>query len=217
MSRLSFKQLLAHSESVEALKNRELIYERMNEISHKFTYFTVNTDLIGVYFLEDRIRISVNGTNTLREAIGNLRIRKTHEGFHVGFYEVAVGILNELLSMKAVMDSELPLEFDGHSRGGLVLITDALFRLQDSTGRETSTTTLGSPRLMNKKGTELLESLGVIHHRAHAKYDFIDNLAPRCFGYRHYETEEYALGTARGRIDHTSYSKILKAEISCLT
>ena len=215
MAILKSDELLKYSLAIDALRDDDLLHERMPDISPRYTHFTVNTDLIGVYWLEDEIIIAANGSNTLREWFDNLKIRKTKLGFHRGFYATAEKAFSEIMSMHAVQNNHLPITFTGHSRGGYTLIVNALLKRLGEHKRASRTITFGSPRVGNRKACKLLGELGVEHHRVHADHDFVDNLAPGIFGYRHYETEEYKLGTKRWRLDHTSYSDILKEEIEC--
>jgi hypothetical protein len=216
MARLSDKELIRYSEALDALREEEFLHERMVEVSPRYLYFKCRTDLIGVYFTPYEIIVAANGSNTVIEWLSNFRIFRTLTGFHKGFNNVAVDVFEKLLSFDHVVNSDKPLTFVGHSRGSYIQITNALFNRMQEGARENKCVTFGSPRLASKRGLRFLKAAGVFLHRVVSIGDHVDNLIPRFLGYKHYDNEFYEIGEMPGKLDHLSYTAILKRDSSCL-
>jgi hypothetical protein len=216
MSRLSDKELIVYSEAIDALRKEKYLHERMETVSSHNLFFKCGSDLVGVYFTPYEIIIAANGSNTFIEWLSNLRIFRTRTGFHKGFYCVAEKVFEKLLEYDHIINSNKPITFTGHSRGAYIQITNALFNGIKSPNRETKCVTFGSPRMMSRRGIRFLKAAGVFLHRVFSKGDRVDDIIPRFLGYKHYDNEIYEIGAMPGKLDHLSYTAILKRDSSCL-
>jgi len=216
MFRLSDKELIVYSKAIDALRKEEYLHERMETISSHNFFFKCRTDLVGVYFTPYEIIIAANGSNKFIEWLSNFRVFRTRTGFHKGFHRVAVAVFEKLLEYDHIVNSNKPITFTGHSRGCYIQITNALFNKVKGEDRETKCVTFGSPRMMSKRGIRFLKAAGVFLHRVFSKGDRVDDIIPRCLGYKHYDNEIYEIGSMPGKLDHLSYTAILKRDSSCL-
>ena len=160
---------------------------------------------------DDRIVLSVRGTESLENWIENLKLYRTDRAMscsgcrvHSGFYDVWASLQPSLMQqLDAVRQRypNAPLTLTGHSLGAAVAILGGYILERDLSIPVQAVYTFGSPRVGNAAFASTHPVGGgrqwrITHHR-----DVVPHLPEKLLGFRHTATEVfYANATQRGVI-----------------